>query len=375
MSHTIPVTHIDSSEPYRCYVQFYYNGERQRIYNAKFLGRNCNPNYQKKMGDRKRELARLCQLIAEALKDGWYPGKELEQVKEVYQPTAAELIQQVQSRYTINGWSTTYQRDMTRISNELVEYLNLTHPLVQMNTLTSVDLAKFLDNYRSSGRYYMNKRRNLSALFKLLKSEPNPVAATPTMKVTELLNEAYTPEELMSVLRFLERGFPNLYLCALLIYGTLLRPHREIRLLRRRDFDQTFDFILLSGKAVKNGKIRKVPVPDYVKAVLLQRNVHTFNPDDNLFTGLVEPFNADYFTTSWSRAKMQMRKQGIISENQTLYSFRHSAAVYTFENTQNLKLLQGLLGHGSPDVTLKYLRSMGITEAASPDDLPKLPKF
>ena len=317
----------------------------------------------------------MCQLITEALKAGWYPGKELEQVKEVCQPTAVELIGQVQSRFILNGWSTTYLRDMTRISTELIEYLTLTHPLTQVDTLTPVDLARFLDNYRSSGRYYMNKRRNLSALFNLLNREPNPVAATPTLKVTEFLNEAYSPQELMTVLRFLDQTSPNLYLCSLLIYGTLLRPHREIRLLRRRDFDQTLDFILLSGSAVKNGKIRKVPVPDYVKAVLFQRNVPTLNPDDNLFTGTVQPYNADYFTTAWSRAKTQMRKRKIISENQTLYSFRHSAAVYTFENSQNLKLLQGLLGHGSPDVTLKYLRSMGITEASSPEDLPKLPGY
>ena len=58
MSHTIPLTHMDSTDPYRCYVYFYYDGVRQRIYNGKPLGKICNPNQQKKMGDRKRELAR-----------------------------------------------------------------------------------------------------------------------------------------------------------------------------------------------------------------------------------------------------------------------------------------------------------------------------
>ena len=185
------------------------------------------------------------------------------------------------------------------------------------------------------------------------------------MKVTEHLNEAYTPDELTKVFKFLCGYSSNLYLYALFTYGTLLRPHREIRLVQRKDFDESLRFILLLGSAVKNGKIRKIPIPDYIRQELTKRQIQELDPGDYIFTTSPEPFNEDYFKTTWSWAKAQMMKHRLIREDQTLYSFRHSAAIYSYENQQNLKLLQGLMGHGSPQATLRYLRSLGITEASS----------
>ena len=375
MSHTTPQTHIDALPPYRCYVVFHYKGKRQRIYNGKALEENCNPNYQSKLIDKKRELARLCQLVSQALKDGWYPGKETEVLPAaVYQATAVEEIQTVMLRFDRNGWADTYKRDMTRIASELITYLNLTHPLAHVSEIKPIHLAQFLDAYRSTGRYYMNKRRNLSALYKLLGPETNPVKATPIMRVTEQLNQAYTPDQLLPVLQHLKIHSPNLYLCALFTYGTLLRPHREVRLLRRNDFDAGLDFITLAGKATKSGRIRKVPVPQYIKDELVARNFHGSSQKSYVFATESEgPVNPDYFTTAWSRVKPDMMRLGLLTREQTLYSFRHSAAIYTFGLHQNLKVLQGLMGHSSPDVSLKYLRSLGIMDVSSPDDLPKLP--
>lgn len=224
----------------------------------------------------------------------------------------------------------------------------------------------------------MNKRRNLSALYKLLVQDEeltvtaNPVKATRTMKTNETLNEAYTPEQLTGVLAHLKANHPNLYLCALMTYGTLLRPHREIRLLRRGDFDVDLDHITLSGAATKSGRIRKVPVSDFVKEELISRGVGAMEPDAFILTGTDKPVNADYFTTAWSRQKNIMLKLGIIRKEQTLYSFRHSAAVYSFTDQQSLRLLQALMGHSTPDVTMKYLRSLGAIQV-SRDDMPRLP--
>ena len=375
MSHTIPQAHIDTTEPYRCYVHFYYAGKRQRIYNGGPIGESCNPNHQKKLADRRRELARLVKLVTQALDGGWYPGKVDKPVPEpvVLGPTAVETITEVQSRFARNGWSRTYKRDMERIAQELIRFLDTFYPGCRLDTIPAVSMVRFLDNYRSSGRYYMNKRRNLSALVTLLGIDPNPVAQTPTMRVTEQLNEAYKPHELGPVLAHLLAHSPNLYLCALLVYGTLLRPHEEIRLLRRGDFDTGLDFITLPGKKTKNGKVRRVPVPDYVKTVLNTRFIDRLKPEHYLFSLRDEPVNPDYFRTLWSRAKADLLRLGLVRPEQTLYSFRHSAAIYIWEKTQNLKLLQGLMDHGSPDVTLKYLRSLGMMEASSADDLPKLP--
>ena len=54
------------------------------------------------------------------------------------------------------------------------------------------------------------------------------------------------------------------FLCCLLTYGCLLRPHREIRLLTWGDFDEQLTRISLSGSRNKSGRNRIVPIPDYV---------------------------------------------------------------------------------------------------------------
>jgi integrase len=74
----------------------------------------------------------------------------------------------------------------------------------------------------------------------------------------------------------------------------------------------------------------------------------------------------------WSRAKEKMLRIGIIKEEQTLYSFRHTAAINTYQSHNNLSILQRLLAHSSLTVSLTYLRGLGQSEMIGEDLLPKL---
>ena len=49
----------------------------------------------------------------------------------------------------------------------------------------------------------------------------------------------------------------------------------------------------------------------------------------------------------------------MIKPNQTLYSFRHTAAVNVYHKTKDVHILQQLLGHSDMIVTLIYLRGLG----------------
>ena len=52
----------------------------------------------------------------------------------------------------------------------------------------------------------------------------------------------------------------DLFICCLLTYGCLLRPHQEIRLLKWEDFSGDLSYICLSGNRVKSRRNRIVPV-------------------------------------------------------------------------------------------------------------------
>ena len=66
----------------------------------------------------------------------------------------------------------------------------------------------------------------------------------------------------------------NLFLCCLLTYGCLLRPHQEIRQLTWSDFSDDLEFISLSGKRNKSGRNRIVPIS--------RTSANTFTPADVL---------------------------------------------------------------------------------------------
>ena len=152
----------------------------------------------------------------------------------------------------------------------------------------------------------------------------------------------------------------NLYLCCVLTYCCLLRPHQEIRLLKWSDFNEDLSRISLSGSKVKSKRNRIVPVP-YLGLEKSHNNI-------NIFTGKEKPYNRGYFSTLWKRFK---RLNPEIDKDITIYSFRHSGAIEIFKRTGSLTKLQRAMGHSSLQVSLTYLRGLEVTELTE-EDMPIL---
>lgn len=68
-----------------------------------------------------------------------------------------------------------------------------------------------------------------------------------------------------------------------------------------------------------------------------------------------------------------MKKEGLLYEGQTIYSFRHTAAIRVYQTTKHPHVLQQLLQHSSMAVTINYLRGLGeVTDEKLKDFLPTL---
>jgi integrase len=151
----------------------------------------------------------------------------------------------------------------------------------------------------------------------------------------------------------------NLYLCCLLTYGCLLRPHREIRLLKWKDFSDDLSTISISGDRVKSKRNRIVPVPKYIRETLVKKGL-----EDNIFSGTPTPYNNDYFKTVFRRFKHTCLS---VEQGVTIYSFRHSGAIEIFKRTGSLTKLQKAMGHSSLNVSLTYLRGLEVAELKESD--------
>ena len=166
-------------------------------------------------------------------------------------------------------------------------------------------------------------------------------------------------ENVGSMLELVKSYNKNLYICCLLTYGCLLRPHKEIRLLTWSDFSDDLSFIRLSGDRVKSKRNRVVPVPLYVRSELVK------GPSNhNIFSGGEKAYNDSYFSLIWKRFK---RSFPTIDDGVTLYSFRHSGAMEIYRRTGSIHKLQRAMGHSSLNVSLTYLRGLEVAELEESD--------
>ncbi|KQN32374.1 hypothetical protein ASE92_17360 [Pedobacter sp. Leaf41] len=345
----------------RSFIYFYFNNVRYKFYNGKKLNLQIFPNHAKSIRERNKLLNNLQSAYTKALHNNWNP-LVLEEVvpddisiKKAFNDVLTEKLDSPYSKF--------YKRDLKKICEQFLEYIPNTLLEKDIKEIPLSIIDEFLNQFKSSGRSYMNKRCSLSIFFSEFVRKDlitkNPVGKTAKQKVKAKLHEIYQDDQLKNVLDFLRLNYYNLYLCALITYGCLLRPHQEVRFLKRKHLSTDLTQIQLSGSENKGGRVRTVFIPDYLKQELGKRVTSYTEADTNIFTLTSEPFNDDYFKTQWSRAKTQMLKTGLIQKHQTLYSFRHTAAVQVYRKTKDLNILQQLLGHSNMIVTLKYLRGLG----------------
>lgn len=346
----------------RAFISIYIHGKRWRFYNGNAIGIICNPNKAKSIHDRRKTLERLSRMLYSKLEKGWHPYTQSEQ----QELTVIEAMTYCEQMIKSEPISQLYKRDLLSVIGQLKQHASTKKKsnllISEYSTVHSIE--EFLNQYRSSGTYFMNKRRTLSAVFRILISgghlTTNPIKDVKKIKVKAVLHKPYEPAQLKHVMAFLEKEYPNLHLCCLLMMACFLRPHQEIRLLNVGDISCEVDLITLDGKSNKSGRIRSISIPSFVKPFMYKRLSKMNSGSLNIFTGNLEPYNESYFNLQWSRAKKKLIKLNLIEAGHTLYSFRHTSAIEVFKKTNNIKLLQHLMGHSNVNTTLIYLRGLRI---------------
>ncbi len=206
---------------------------------------------------------------------------------------------------------------------------------------------------------YNTTRRHLNVIVNYLHNNGFTIekSTLKTRKQEEVLHKPI--DDLKDLLERIKTHNNNLYICALLTYGCLLRPHHEIRLLRWGDFSDDLSYITLSGSRVKSKRNRVVPVPEYVR-----KEFAFGDKNHNIFSGDVKPYNRSYFNGLWKRFKALNPE---LDKDITLYSFRHTGAIEIFKRTGSIHKLQRAMGHSSLNVSLTYLRGLEVAELEESD--------
>ena len=329
------------------YVDFKLNNKRYRLFSGRLIGSSLNPNS--------------------------YPAKQRYSITSSLAKQVYEFI--VKNDYSLSKPKPTLEIFDSLIEKKLNEPLSdvyrkalksyaiiLRQELIKKGVITSSFIDSIPLRYNNNTSYN-SIRRHINVLVNHLHKNNFPIGLSrlKTRKQEEVLHSPINNVgELLSRIRDFNM---NLYLCCLMTYGCLLRPHQEIRLLKWENFNDDLSYINLTGKKVKSKRNRIVPVPTYIREVL-KRGCNK----NNIFSNTFQPYNKGYFSLLWRRFK---RLNPDIDKNITIYSFRHTGAIEIFKRTGSVTKLQKAMGHSSIKVSLTYLRGLEVPEL-SEEDMPMI---
>jgi integrase len=340
---------VKSDNKQRFYIVFYNNGKRYRLFNGSKINSNLYPNSYPVA--KRYEIAQL--LAAEVFK---YisSGLSIKDPVRVICKSDKQYLKLALDNKIKGEYSDKYKSMLRFVYDGFVSYST-------DENITSNNVKTYLNQY-ALGVSYNTIKRHLNVLINEARNigmNSNPMESIKAKKTKAKLHKPY--KDINLILNEIKLFSDNLFLCCLMTYGCLLRPHREIRELKWSDFSDDLGYIHLSGNRNKSGKNRIVPVPIYIRELLVKGQ-----PQHNIFTHTTRPLNEDYFKTLWGRFK---RVSKLLEQDQTLYSFRHSGAIEIFKRTGSITKLQKAMGHSSINVSLTYLRGLEIAELKE-EDMP-----
>ena len=331
------------------YIHFCLNGKRIRLSNGKKINLPLYPNDFPK-NQRKKKADELASLVYDYLLKNNYSFTECSK------PLSLNHFDEVIKSKLSEPLSPKYISTLETLSKLLREEFKLNG---------SIDVKftdKLLKSYKNPTSFN-TIRRHLNVLLNHL-NENGFNAKTTALKPLKQTERLHKPiANLNELLEDIRAFNHNLYLCALFTYCCLLRPHREVRLLKWKDFSDDLKYVSVDGSRIKSKRNRIVPVPEIIRGSL-----SVVQPDNFIFTNSPIEFNDDYFKTLWSRYKKQSK---IIDREVTLYSFRHTGAIDLFKRTGSITKLQIAMGHSSIRVSLTYLRGLEVPEL-NEEDMPMI---
>jgi len=266
------------------FIEFTLKSKRIRLLNGKKIKSQLRPN-DFPLKERKAMAMQLAKKVYDYLETNNYCFENEEP------RNGLELYDYLVKKKLTEPLSIKYKRTLKSIANDLrIE-------VIKQKTIPFEFINQYLCKYENQTSFN-TVRGHLNALLNYLKESGFEVEAS-SLKPRKQTEKLHKPINNIGLLLDEVKSFnSNLYLCCLLTYGCLLRPHREVRQLRWGDFSGDLKYISIGGDRVKSKRNRIVPVPKFIREQL-----SIGKKEDNIFTNTPIEFNEDYFKTLWSRFK------------------------------------------------------------------------
>jgi site-specific recombinase XerD len=208
-------------------------------------------------------------------------------------------------------------------------------------------------------------RNTMRGIFNLLidsgQKFENPFVNIRMPKISRTENKrAFTEEEVQAIKKYCHNNdLHEEWLSFQMIFYCMLRPRKELRLLKVGDIDFKEQRILVRGHNAKNNKQQYIVIPNQLVNTLKQwitdkkrkSSDFMFMNDNGTSRG------EDWFTKRCRKILDELN----IGSDASLYSWKHTGAVFFYKQTKDIVSLQRQIRHADISETQGYLHSLGLT--------------
>jgi integrase len=202
-----------------------------------------------------------------------------------------------------------------------------------------------------------NYLTNLNVFFNWLvkedRLEKNPLKGIEYLPVNITKHKYYDNATAERLKVALKEGNPELYQFCEFIYYTATRPQSEARLLQVKHILFERNLLFVPASISKNKIDDYIPMSENLVTMLQDR---VGQPANNFIFGGAKPHSKNLFTQQYKPFK---KKLGL-GEEFSLYGWKHTRAIDLANAGANPYDIMRLFRHQSLEITMSYLRDLGI---------------
>lgn len=239
-----------------------------------------------------------------------------------------------------------------------------------IETFTQEDIEEYLRYTKRVQKISNNTRNNYLSFIvtifnhfikrKVIKE--NPAVHIDKLPVTITKHKYYDDKTLLKIKALLRAKNTQLYQFCEFIYYTGTRPESEARKLQVKHVLFDRELILIPGSIGKNKKDDYIPMSKGLIDLLKEMGVGEANPEDYLFSKSKKPGKVLASPKQFQKPFLDIRREAGISDDYTMYSFKHTRAIHLAQDGTDPYEIMKLFRHSGLDMTMKYLRDLGISD-------------
>lgn len=182
----------------------------------------------------------------------------------------------------------------------------------------------------------------------------SPAAALEQLPVNITRHKYYSDEIAEKLKSEISKRDPELYEFLQITYYCGLRP-KETRMLRVEHILFDRQLLFVPWNISKNKTDDYIPLGEDILSVLETRKEQ---PKSNYIFGGSKPRSTNYFANHFKPYKDKFG----LGEEYTLYGFKHTRAIHLAQAGADPYQIMRLMRHSSLEITMKYLRGLGISD-------------